>query len=180
MTRAFLTSITLAAAVLLTACDNNGVIYLPGQKPPPRHLMYSPTGDPLNGGALGYPDCDDAMDLWFKRADANRDGAVTADEFVADARAQFQRMNADNTDYLASEEVERFRLAYRDLSEKKSGRIGNIDSAVDPVLSADANLDYKVTRAEYDAFSRKTFAGMDKNKDGALQRDEAAASCSAL
>ncbi len=80
----------------------------------PTHIIYSPTGDPLNGGPLGRPACPDALKKWFERADANHDGAVTLDEFLNDAKAQFQRMDIDKNGYLVSEELERFRIAYRD------------------------------------------------------------------
>lgn len=44
-------------------------------------LFISPMGEPFRGG--------DPIKQWFEGADANKDGALTADEFVADAMRLF-------------------------------------------------------------------------------------------
>ncbi len=47
----------------------------------------------------------------------------------------------------------------------------------DPVMSADVNLDNRVTQEEFQAQAARTFASLDRNRDGHLSRDEVAATC---
>lgn len=129
-------------------------------------LLYSPNGEPLTGGPLGQPSCQLALDYWFDRADANHDGHLDRDEFTADARTQFARMDADKLGHLTSDVLERQREPYR-----QSGR--NIQSSgADPVMSADTNFDMKVTREEFLKQSSETFDRLDANHDGMIARDE--------
>ena len=159
-------------------------------------ILYSPTGDPLNGGPLGHPACPEAVKHWFDRVDANHDGTITLDEFINDSKIQFQRMDIDKNGYLVSEELERFRMPYRNESAEEkppassdgqegqqlSGRHhgsgnGSENSSggsnvIDPVMSADANLDYKVTPDEFIAYSRKVFTNLDADHKGKLSPAE--------
>jgi Ca2+-binding EF-hand superfamily protein len=79
----------------------------------PTSMIYSPNGEPLNGGSLGRPTCQEALSRWFDGVDAKHDGAISRGEFLADAQTQFRRMDIDNNGYLVSEELKRFRLPYR-------------------------------------------------------------------
>ena len=138
------------------------------------------------------------MKRWFDRADANHDGAVTLDEFINDAKTQFQRMDIDKNDYLVSEEVERFRMTYRDYQtgnkpaddkedqqsppdhhgkDHTGGSEGSEGSVIDPVMSADANLDYKVTLDEFTAYSQRTFKSLDADHNATLNLGEVTAIC---
>ena len=47
----------------------------------------------------------------------------------------------------------------------------------DPVMSADVNLDNRVTLEEFQAQAARTFASLDRNRDGRLSKDEVEASC---
>lgn len=76
-------------------------------------MLYSPNGEPLNGGALGKPTCEAALSRWFDRVDADHDGMIGRAEFSADASAQFAQMDIDHNGYLLSEELDRYRLPYR-------------------------------------------------------------------
>jgi hypothetical protein len=48
----------------------------------------------------------------------------------------------------------------------------------DPVMSADTNLDNKVTLEEFMTYAQKKFLELDSNHDGVLSRDEVLARCS--
>ena len=204
-------SVAALASLVLLGCDSHRSHY--GTKPADvlSHMLYSPNGEPLNGGPLGRPTCQEAMSRWFERVDANHDGAISRDEFLADAHTQFGRMDLDKNGYLVSEELERFRQPYRqqDSSEEtpagqkanagqsQEGRHrgggsrgghgnGGVSSeqnnqprgdTSDPVMSADTNLDFKVTPDEFTAHARKTFIELDGNHDGVLSREEVLARC---
>ena len=167
----------------------------------PPHLLYSPNGDPLNGGPLGKPTCQDAMARWFDRVDTNHDAAITEPEFLVDASAQFQRMDIDKKGYLVSEEVERFRMPYREISvaapaeetdstpapargrgrrhngENSGDKKTEMEGGLDFVMSADTNLDYKVTPDEFMAHARKKFTELDSDRNDSLNKMEVSATC---
>jgi len=170
-------------------------------------MLYSPNGEPLNGGSLGRPACREALSKWFERVDANHGGSLSREEFLADARLQFGRMDIDQNGYLVSEEVERFRQPYRQQApgeiaspgphgnaaqpqpgghkhgEAKGDQGSNADEAhddsdtSDPVMSADTDLDFKVTSEEFMIHAQKIFLELDSNHDGALSLDEVLARC---
>ena len=64
-----------------------------GQDAALSRMLYSPNGEPLNGGKLGRPTCQEAMSHWFDRVDTNHDGGINREEFMADAQTQFRRMD---------------------------------------------------------------------------------------
>ena len=106
----------IAIAGLLAACSSDhdkehGTV----------RMIYSPNGEPLNGGPLGHPECKDTMAAWFTRVDTDHDGNVSRDEFMSNARVQFPRMDIDHNGYLLSEELERFRKPYRDYATETKG-----------------------------------------------------------
>ena len=85
-------------------------------------MIYSPNGEPLNGGPLGRPTCRQALSTWFARVDTDHDESISHAEFMADASVQFARMDIDHNGYLLPEELERYRLPYRqDASTGSSG-----------------------------------------------------------
>ena len=47
-------------------------------------------------------------------------------------------------------------------------------------MSADANLDNRVTWEEFEAQARRVFAGLDRNRDGRLSKDEVVAGSCAV
>jgi len=193
MKRLLTTLMVLTSGAALSACSS-----MPGKKHEGHEslqIIYSPAGDPLNGGPLGHPACPAAMKNWFTRADVNHDNAVTIDEFLGDAKTQFQRMDIDKNGYLVSEELERFRMTYRDEpanehhdngdSDQSSGgghhgkkhggedenaasHGSNTGSVIDPVMSADVNLDYKVSLDEFISYEKNTFKKLNAANDGKL------------
>lgn len=186
----------LTAAAFITGCSADEQKKGLG----PHYLLYSPNAEPLNGGVLDHPSCDTALSGWFERNDANYDSLVDKTEFMADAKAQFARMDIDKQGYLVSEELERYREPYwqgltwkadHNGEEKKKSYHGKEDSQgkherntdtdqttlIDPVMSADSNLDFKVTPEEFFAQAEKNFADLDADHNGLLSRDEVLAIC---
>jgi len=132
-------------------------------------LIFSPNGEPLNGGRLGQPSCELAMDDWFDRNDSNHDGRLDRDEFLADARAQFVRMDLDRLGYLTTDVLARYRNPFR----QGSGPL----NAPDPVMSADRDLNFTVTRDEFLRQADEVFARLDAGRKGAIVRADLAAVC---
>jgi len=81
------------------------------ETPTSRHL-YSPNGEPLNGGPLGQPSCEEAMKRWFDRVDTNQDGVIDRNEYLADAGRQFAAMDIDKNGVITSDELSRYRATY--------------------------------------------------------------------
>lgn len=81
----------LAATTALAACASE-----PGEEPAVTrgrvNVFISPMGEPFRAGAEDpYP-----VDVWFNRVDANHDGALTLDEFQADAELFFKRLDVNH------------------------------------------------------------------------------------
>ena len=197
------------ALAIISGCSDSHKRHGSGQDAILSRMIYSPNGEPLNGGQLGRPACQEAMSRWFERVDANHDGSISHEEFMADAQAQFRRMDIDHNGYLVPEELERFRQPYRQQAPVESasvsaqdngnsqsqegrhrrggshGRGGNDgnrqeappEDTSDPVMSADTNLDNKVTPEEFMARAERVFHASDSNGDGTLNRDEVLARC---
>ena len=192
------------AGCLLAGCSDDAKKSHRAEQASLSRMLYSPNGEPLNGGNLGRPTCAVALSGWFDRVDSNHDGTISREEFITDAQAQFQRMDTDHNNYLVSEEIERFRQPYRQqvsvesapakphAPSQEGGRHGHTkgghkeedheqddagDNTADPVMSADTNLDFKVTQDEFIAYSQKQFLTLNATHDGKLSRDEVLARC---
>jgi len=189
----------LCAALLLAACGG-------GAAARHRAILYSPNGEPLSGGALGQPSCREAMARWFDRVDADRDGTIDHGEFIADARRQFAAMDRDKDGFVTPAELEAYRAPYRAGQEKEAkaeaeeederprrplfGGFG-LDALTgrsreardlaadrpDPVMSADVNLRFKVSLAEFLAQAERRFSSLAKAGGGRVTRAAALASC---
>ena len=88
-----------AACALLTAC-----VSPPGDEAPVRgriNVFISPMGEPFRGGDKDpYP-----LGAWFARADTDHDGALSWDEFKADAAAFFKRLDSNGDGVLDGAEI---------------------------------------------------------------------------
>ena len=135
-------------------------------------LMFSPNGEPLNGGPLGQPSCELAMNYWFDRAEANHDGRLDRAEFLADARAQFAKMDLDGHGTFTSEEINRYRQPFRQGT--------HMCDIPDPVMSVDRNLNFMVTYEEFQRQAEETFSRMDAGGKGAIERTDLVPLCAAL
>jgi hypothetical protein len=175
------------------------------EKAVPAHLFFSPNGEPLNGGPLGWPSCGDAVRKWFARLDTNHDGTLSRAEFLADAKDKFAAMDIDHNGYLLPEELARYRLPYREDTAqlkkipqaKDSGAEGNrngengehkhkhgaetaegfSDIAADPVMAADTNLDNRVTFTEFSDHADRAFDALATDSKEALTPKDALGLC---
>lgn len=165
--------LSATAALALAACGGR-----PG--PDPRvggersgvALMLSPNGEPLNGGELGMPSCSLAMNYWFDRTDTNHDGRIDRDEFLADARSEFAKVDVGHRGFVTSSDLERYRQPFRQ-GTRATG-------VADPVMAGDANLDGQVSETELLTQANEAFAALDTAHRGAIARDTLAAYCATV
>jgi hypothetical protein len=173
-----------------------------GPKPPANQLIYAPTGEPLTGGPLGQRSCTQAMGAWFDRVAQGAPRLMRSD-FLAEADAQFARMDKDHEGELTSAKLEAYRAPYRDgaeppkpesddADERKVHRFGLTPGSVaermriaanpDPVLAADTNTDFKVTQTEYRTEMQRVFDTLDRRHNqalrGAIERNDVMDMCS--
>lgn len=158
-----------------------------GPAAPAGQLFISPMGEPFRAvGEAVYP-----VGEWFSRADTDKDGALSSDEFVLDARAFFAVLDAnkdgeidgfEDTDYESkiAPELAAGGLAPGAGSDRRrrdrlepagAARFGLLPEP-QPLRSADANVDFKVTAAEWDQTASRRFAKLDKDANRRLARDE--------
>ena len=159
----------------------------PGSAAPAGQLFISPMGEPFrSAGGDAYP-----VGEWFSRTDADKDGALSSDEFVNDARAFFAVLDAnkdglidgfEDGDYETriAPELAAGGLAAGARSDRRrrdklepagAARFGLLPEP-QPLRAADADINFKVTAAEWDQAASRRFAKLDKNADGRLVRDE--------
>jgi len=183
--------VTRAAAILFAALLALGGCSWFGGRDHPEDAgpIYSPNGEPLSGGPLGHPRCEQAMAQWFARVDANHDGTIDRAEFLADAARQFAAMDLDHDGTVTPAELAQYRRPYAPppLPDQESGRRrrGGADNAraaiakdrPDPVMLADVRLRNRVSRNDFMAYANTNFAGLDTNHDGRLSRAELVATC---
>lgn len=94
----------------------------------------------------------------LERADANQDGAITREEFLAHPEAMFARLDANNDGVISADERPQ-RGAHGE-----RGQHG-------PML--DANNDGQISREEFAAMGQSMFERLDANHDGRVTRAEA-------
>ena len=98
----------IALSIVLSACGGS-------RKDPgiaAARLVYSPNGEPLSGGPLGHPSCEEALAGWFDRLDTDRRGAIDLDRYFADARRQFSAMDLDRQGAVTADVLTRYRAPY--------------------------------------------------------------------
>ncbi|HEY8593454.1 MAG TPA: hypothetical protein VIL42_11420 [Sphingomicrobium sp.] len=151
----------------------------------PGRFFVSPMGEPFYGRTSG----EDGLIVWFQRADANHDGAITADEMVADSDRFFAMLDRagdgeiDPDDMLYYEGVLAPQLRAQSIvtvttrpggetaehvdNESASGRYG-LMKIPQPVASADRNFNRGVSRDELRAAARRRFQMLDAAAAGRL------------
>jgi hypothetical protein len=194
-------SAALLSLALAAACSHSHT--------PPHYAIYSPNGEPLSGGQLGFPTCETALGGWFDRLDGAHRGTVDRASFLADARRQFKAMDLNGDGVITPEVLLRYREPYavgvageqnaaanEDADRAKAGQPGhekaqgttarrlgtaNVDRDVpDPVMSSDTSLRLRVTAADFELHAQKVFDRLDTNHDGRLSRPEALLWCGAI
>ena len=203
----------MAVLLGMTACSSSKQNAVQKDKVQARYILhtsgailYSPNGEPLTGGVLGRSSCYEVASNWFDRVDTNHDKNIDRNEFLADSRIQFLRMDLDGDGAIYPSELLTFRGSFigtpkhtpstapeKDFAAEKDGikarglipkydldkesdRARQQDFS-DPVMSADANLDFRVTLDEFTAQSQDVFKIIDQNHDGLLDRLEVLATC---
>jgi hypothetical protein len=197
----------------LSACASDEPRGKPGG-PPPIRLFISPSGEPFRG--------DGGLARWFAQADADHDGAITLEEFRADARHSFQVLDVNGDGVIDGIELQRYErevvpeIGIMTFDEPGGGQrprrrsVGRDDGGAaphtrpsqdpaqlladqadreapaagrdgaarysllnepQPIAAADADVDGKVTLAEWMAQTDRRFAKLDHLKTGRLTLD---------
>ncbi len=77
----------------------------PAARPP--LLFISPAGEAFRGAPGGPP----PITLWLAQADSDKDGRLSRDEFLADARAFMARLDADRDGSVTPFETQTYQMA---------------------------------------------------------------------
>ncbi len=144
-----LTKILIGASVL--AIGAGGVAYARGPMG---------CGGPGMGPGFGRAAM---MERMFTRFDANKDGTVTLEEFLAGAGTRFTEIDADKSGVVEKTEVETW-----------FGRFAPPQAAAHFLGRHDIDGDGKVTKAEFENPLKKRFALFDRNDDGKVNHEELA------
>ncbi|MFA5119791.1 EF-hand domain-containing protein [Zavarzinia sp.] len=189
---------------LLAACGDDGPVRHgppPGMRATETTHHAPPTS--LAGRILSSDpkaECPDVTASWLKTADKNGDDLLELDEALGDATALFAEIDTNHDHFVTPAELTAYRdktapAAYADQVIRQEGHSGGADPTQkretlhpggntfalrgipDPVMAADANLDFRVTEGELAARVKERFAKLDTNHDGKLDADELAAYC---
>jgi len=120
----------------------------------------------------------------LRSLDANHDGRVSKDEFLAGAKKRFAKADANRDGVISAQEAKAAKLALQEKQAKAEARRQAKGAPVKrakkggkpakPYLSTlDSNKDGRVSQKEYLARREKTFKSMDLNRDGVVSREEA-------
>lgn len=99
---------------------------------------------------------------YFDRIDANHDGVVTQDEYIAAASAHFNKIDTNGSGQIGTEQI-----ASSPRMVRHEQRVASHE-----VKRMDANGDGLVTQDEYMNAAKARFAKLDKNGDGFIDADE--------
>lgn len=155
--------------------------------------FISPMGQPFRS----HDDLSGA-EHWFREADANHDGKLTPAEFRADADRFFDMLDTNHDGQIDPGEIDHYETqiapeirvisTYGDMSlattdsdgkvkdppypdRLGAGRYGYL-AMPEPVVSADANFDRAISRAEFREAADRRFHMLDTNGAGVITRAE--------
>jgi Ca2+-binding EF-hand superfamily protein len=136
--------------------------------------FMSPMGEPFVGQTAG----EDGLLVWFRQADRNHDGVITADEMAADAERFFQTLDTNHDGEIDPDEI----AHYENVSGASSGGLGGDDEAAagryglleipEPVTSADADFNRAVSTNEFRNAAIARFQLLDIDHTGRLTLPE--------
>jgi hypothetical protein len=125
--------------------------------------FMSPMGETFSAETAG----EDGLIAWFRQADRNHDGSVTADEMTADAQRFFGVLDMDHDGEIGPDEI----THYEEAMEARSGRYSLLNIP-EPVVSADADFNRGVSADEFRGAALKRFQRLDVNGAGRLTLPE--------
>lgn len=119
----------------------------------------------------------------LRSLDANHDGRVTKEEYLAGTKRRFAKADANRDGVISAQEAKAAKLALKEkqarrdakrVAKGKPVKPRKSGTSAKPYLSAlDANKDGRVSQKEYLARREKKFKEMDVNRDGVVSREEA-------
>lgn len=182
------TVLAIVSVLAVSGCNRPRLAYSAG---PP----VAVSGEPLL--FVSGESCSEAQGQWFNRADANRDGVVDLAEAKADAARFFAAVDADRNGFVTPVELTEYRVKtyppeYRraisnpmpptsppattpggtEIPDPELRRFLLTPVTTDLVMSADTDLDFRVTLPEIQAKLAERGAKLDGNGDGALSLSE--------
>lgn len=161
----------------------------------------SPNGEVLGIPTSDLAQYRATMTAWFQRIDANGSGTLEKAELVADADRMFAVFDLNHDGIITPAELTQARIdqPFQPPMEKPSSRpskrgpsvtpegvdtnkgdinpytgqrMPRLTATLDPVMSADSNADFQVSREEFRAQAARKFDQYDTNRDGKVTPEE--------
>lgn len=105
-------------------------------------------------------------------ADANNDGAISRDEFLARPLEMFARLDANSDGSISAEEQTAARAHHQEMRGERTERR---ERRREHMREADADHDRQLSAQEFATLGDRMFERLDANRDGSITRQEAEA-----